>query len=82
MKRLSDLQLFEEREGEGRAAQRGDHIIYYLQSLFEQRREGEEAGGADHASAEGSALSRRLSEGFHPPPSSPSGQRRPGVYSR
>jgi FKBP-type peptidyl-prolyl cis-trans isomerase (trigger factor) len=28
MKRLSGLRLLEEREGEGRAAQRGDHVIY------------------------------------------------------
>lgn len=59
MKRLSDLQLFEEREGEGRAAQRGDHIIYYLQNLFEQRRRGEDSGKADQVSADRSAPSRR-----------------------
>lgn len=28
MRRLSGLQLLEEQEGEGRAAQRGDHVIY------------------------------------------------------
>ena len=34
MKRLSGLRLLEEREGEGREAQRGDHIIYNSRIFF------------------------------------------------